>query len=84
MADKDDRGIMISSENSRVVHVDGVTLVCHVFGEGPVRVAHPGGPGGGWEYLRMPLLGRFMTMLYVEPAGNRAECSPLTKQFGVC
>ncbi|MFF7216615.1 alpha/beta fold hydrolase [Streptomyces sp. NPDC008238] len=43
----------------------------HVAGSGgPVCVAHSGGPGIGWEYLRMPLLERVFTMVYVEPVGT--------------
>ncbi|MFI2301871.1 alpha/beta fold hydrolase [Actinacidiphila glaucinigra] len=43
----------------------------HVAGAGgPVCVALSGGPGIGWEYLRMPLLERAFTMVYVEPVGT--------------
>jgi proline iminopeptidase len=45
----------------------------HVAGAGPVCVAHSGGPGIGWEYLRMPLLERSLTMVYVEPVGTGAS-----------
>ncbi len=46
----------------------------HVAGSGgPVCVAHSGGPGIGWEYLRMPLLERVLTMVYVEPVGTGAS-----------
>ncbi|MFK0127036.1 alpha/beta fold hydrolase [Streptomyces nigra] len=54
----------------------GGTLVeqrYHVAGRGPVCVAHSGGPGIGWEYLRMPDLERRMTMVYVEPVGTGAS-----------
>ncbi|AGL16216.1 alpha/beta fold hydrolase [Actinoplanes sp. N902-109] len=39
-------------------------------------MAHPGGPGLSWEYLRMPLVEREMTMVYLEPAGTGSS-SPL-------
>ncbi|GGM83491.1 alpha/beta fold hydrolase [Dactylosporangium sucinum] len=46
---------------------------CHVFGAGPVCLVHPGGPGFHWEYLRMPLLERQVTTVYVEPIGTGAS-----------
>ncbi|MFK0120846.1 alpha/beta fold hydrolase [Streptomyces sp. NPDC090994] len=42
----------------------------HVAGSGPVCVAHSGGPGIGWEYLRMAGLEDHLTMVYVEPVGT--------------
>ncbi|WP_036962259.1 alpha/beta fold hydrolase [Promicromonospora kroppenstedtii] len=45
----------------------------HVAGSGPVCLVHPGGPGIGWDYLRMPDLERSMTMIYVEPVGTGAS-----------
>ncbi|MFI2364587.1 alpha/beta fold hydrolase [Promicromonospora sp. NPDC019610] len=45
----------------------------HVAGSGPVCVVHPGGPGIGWDYLRMPELERTMTLVYVEPVGTGAS-----------
>ncbi|MCQ4205954.1 alpha/beta hydrolase [Streptomyces longispororuber] len=42
----------------------------HVAGSGPVCVAHSGGPGIGWEYLRTPELEKRLTMVYVEPVGT--------------
>ncbi|OPG11062.1 alpha/beta hydrolase [Streptomyces sp. GKU 895] len=42
----------------------------HVAGTGPVCVAHSGGPGIGWEYLRMPELEHSMTVVYLEPVGT--------------
>ncbi|MCF3962704.1 alpha/beta fold hydrolase [Streptomyces fuscigenes] len=45
----------------------------HVAGSGPVCVVHSGGPGIGWEYLRMPLLERRLTMVYLEPVGTGAS-----------
>jgi pimeloyl-ACP methyl ester carboxylesterase len=48
----------------------GLTLRFHVHGEGPVCVAHPGGPGVIWDYLRMPEVEEFMTVVYLEPPGT--------------
>ncbi|MGW1886623.1 alpha/beta fold hydrolase [Streptomyces sp. NPDC001970] len=45
----------------------------HVAGTGPVCIAHSGGPGTSWEYLRMPLLERSLTMVYAEPVGTGAS-----------
>lgn len=42
----------------------------HVAGTGPVCIAHSGGPGIGWEYLRMTALERSLTMVYIEPVGT--------------
>ncbi|WP_037863286.1 alpha/beta fold hydrolase [Streptomyces sp. NRRL S-340] len=50
--------------------VGGVTQRYHVYGSGPVVLAHPGGPGIHWEYLRMPALEEHLTMVYVEPIGT--------------
>ncbi|MEU3509629.1 alpha/beta hydrolase [Streptomyces longwoodensis] len=36
-------------------------------------MAHSGGPGIGWEYLRVPHLERSLTMVYVEPVGTGAS-----------
>ncbi|MGY5046524.1 alpha/beta fold hydrolase [Streptomyces sp. 900105755] len=48
----------------------GITQRYHVYGTGPVCVAHPGGPGLFWDYLRMPALEEHLTMVYVEPIGT--------------
>lgn len=55
------------------VAVDGVEIVYHVFGKGPVILAHPGGPGAAWNILRMPLVETFATVVYVEPVGTGAS-----------
>ncbi|MEU1532368.1 alpha/beta fold hydrolase [Streptomyces fagopyri] len=49
--------------------IDDVVQRYHVAGDGPVCLVHPGGPGVHWEYLRMPLLERHMTAVYVAPVG---------------
>ncbi|MFK4087001.1 alpha/beta fold hydrolase [Kribbella sp. NPDC020789] len=50
--------------------VDGVRVTYHVHGTGPVCLAHSGGPGIHWPYLRMPLLEERLTMVYLEPVGT--------------
>jgi pimeloyl-ACP methyl ester carboxylesterase len=50
--------------------VDGVKVSYHVAGSGPVCLAHPGGPGIHYEYLRMPDLEQHLTMVYLEPVGT--------------
>ncbi|WP_433526923.1 alpha/beta fold hydrolase [Nocardia pseudovaccinii] len=49
---------------------DGLAQRYHVYGSGPVCLAHPGGPGIHWEYLRMPALEQHLTMVYVEAIGT--------------
>jgi proline iminopeptidase len=57
----------------RILADDGLPLVYHVEGHGPVALVHPGGPGLGWSYLRMPWLERQLTLVYLEPAGTGAS-----------
>ncbi|MGH3166382.1 MAG: alpha/beta fold hydrolase [Trebonia sp.] len=52
------------------VKLDGVNQAYEVVGEGPVVFAHSGGPGVDSDYLRMPLLERHMTMVYLDPIGT--------------
>lgn len=58
------------SPGTHTVEVNGVAQRYHVHGTGPVCLAHPGGPGIFWEYLRMPLVEEHLTMVYVEPIGT--------------
>lgn len=58
---------------SHTVEIDGVVQRYHVHGTGPVCVAHSGGPGIHWEYMRMPALERSLTMVYPEPVGSGAS-----------
>jgi proline iminopeptidase len=58
------------SPGTHTVEVNGVAQRYHVHGTGPVCLAHPGGPGISWEYLRMPLVEAHLTMVYVEPIGT--------------
>ncbi|MEH1029169.1 alpha/beta hydrolase [Micromonospora profundi] len=55
------------------ISVGGVRQVYHVAGAGPICVAHSGGPGIEWAYLRMPRLEEQFTMVYVEPVGTGAS-----------
>ncbi|MFF3584422.1 alpha/beta fold hydrolase [Streptomyces mirabilis] len=55
---------------THTVEIDGVVQRYHVHGTGPVCVAHSGGPGIVWEYLRMPALERHLTIVYPEPIGT--------------
>lgn len=50
--------------------IDGIAQNFHLAGQGPVCLVHPGGPGFHWNYMRMPLLERTMTMVYIEPIGT--------------
>ncbi|MFJ2394493.1 alpha/beta fold hydrolase [Streptomyces sp. NPDC087843] len=58
---------------THTVEIDGVAQRYHVHGTGPVCVAHSGGPGIDWAYLRMPALERHLTMVYSEPIGSGAS-----------
>lgn len=51
-------------------NIGGVVQRYHVFGSGPVCVAHPGGPGIAWDYMRVPTLEKDLTMVYIEPIGT--------------
>lgn len=55
---------------THTTEIGGVLQRYHVHGTGPVCLAHPGGPGVFWEYLRMPALESHLTMVYVEPLGT--------------
>ena len=59
-----------SPARTHEVRVDGLSLFCHLYGRGPLCVVHPGGPGAHWEYLRIPLAERELTIAYLEPAGT--------------
>jgi proline iminopeptidase len=55
---------------THTVMLDGIEQRYHVAGTGPICVAHSGGPGIGWDYLRMRPLEEHLTMVYVEPIGT--------------
>ncbi|WP_206066707.1 alpha/beta fold hydrolase [Nonomuraea composti] len=63
----------MTMHKSHTIDVEGVAQRFHVAGSGPVVLAHPGGPGLAWEYLRMPAAERHLTMVYVEPIGTGAS-----------
>lgn len=50
--------------------IDGLEQRYHVHGTGPVVFAHSGGPGLGWEYLRMTDVEERLTVVYIEPIGT--------------
>jgi pimeloyl-ACP methyl ester carboxylesterase len=58
------------AQGTHTVELDGIVQCYHVHGSGPVCLAHSGGPGVFWEYLRMPALESQLTMVYVEPIGT--------------
>ncbi|MGW4798549.1 alpha/beta fold hydrolase [Nonomuraea sp. NPDC004297] len=55
---------------SHTVALHGIPHRYHVKGSGPLCLVHPGGPGIGWEYLRLPRLERHLTLVYLEPVGT--------------
>ncbi|MER6948190.1 alpha/beta hydrolase [Nonomuraea sp. NPDC000554] len=55
---------------THTVSLHGVLHRYHVAGSGPLCLVHPGGPGLGWEYLRMPDLEQHLTLVYLEPIGT--------------
>ncbi|GAB2563912.1 alpha/beta fold hydrolase [Kribbella endophytica] len=55
---------------THTIEVDGITQRYHVHGSGPTLVAHSGGPGINWEYLRMPVVEQHLQVVYVEPVGT--------------
>jgi pimeloyl-ACP methyl ester carboxylesterase len=50
--------------------LDGVTQAYEVAGHGPVCFVHAGGPGFDSDYLQMPLLEQYMTLVYLDPIGT--------------
>jgi pimeloyl-ACP methyl ester carboxylesterase len=62
--------------------VNGLTQAYEVAGSGPVCVAHSGGPGINSDYLRMPLLERYFTIVYLDPIGTgRSDLLPSGEYF---
>jgi proline iminopeptidase len=55
------------------VRLAGVDIAYEVRGSGPVLVAHAGGPGSHPQYMRMPEVERFATVVYVDPVGAGAS-----------
>jgi pimeloyl-ACP methyl ester carboxylesterase len=50
--------------------VNSTEQVYHVAGQGPVMIAHSGGPGVDSSYLRSARLEEHFTMVYLEPIGT--------------
>ncbi|MFF4346203.1 alpha/beta fold hydrolase [Streptomyces sp. NPDC001530] len=61
------------AQGAHSIEVNGIVQRYHVHGTGPVCIAHSGGPGISWEYLRMPEVEQRLTMVYVEPIGTGAS-----------
>lgn len=59
-----------------VARLNGVEIRHFVAGSGPVVVVHPGGPGFGWEYMRMPRLESVATVVYFDPRGAGGSTRP--------
>lgn len=55
---------------THTIDLNGIIQRYRVHGTGPVCVAHSGGPGAFWDYLRMPQAEQHLTMVYVEPIGT--------------
>jgi pimeloyl-ACP methyl ester carboxylesterase len=55
---------------SHTIRIQGIEQRYHIAGQGPLCIAHSGGPGVDWAYLKMPLVERHLTMLYIEPIGT--------------
>ena len=64
------------TQGSHSVTVHGTRMAYHVAGTGPVMVAHSGGPGVIWSYLRSRPLEEHFTMVYLEPPGT-GDSGPL-------
>ncbi|MFI5843169.1 alpha/beta fold hydrolase [Catenuloplanes sp. NPDC051500] len=58
------------SPGTHSLAVDGIRQVYHVAGDGPVLVAHAGGPGIDHGYLRSGDLEKRFTVVYLEPVGT--------------
>lgn len=55
----------------------GLRLHYRVEGQGPVCVAHPGGPGGDSRYFfNLAGLDSFLTMIFIDPRGTDSSSSP--------
>ncbi len=61
------------SPGAHRVTIAGAEIAYHVAGSGPVILAHPGGPGVEWSFLRMPQVEKFATVVYLEPIGTGAS-----------
>ena len=61
------------SPGTHTIELNGIAQTYHVYGTGPVCLAHAGGPGVFWEYMRMPAVEEHLTMVYVEPIGTGAS-----------
>jgi pimeloyl-ACP methyl ester carboxylesterase len=60
----------VLATGSHTIGIAGIEQRYHVAGQGPLCIVHSGGPGVDWAYLKMPLVERHLTMLYIEPIGT--------------
>jgi len=61
-----------------------VSIAYHVAGKGPVVLAHSGGPGAEWTYLRVPEVEAFATVVYIEPVGTgRSGSLPEGQRYAI-
>jgi pimeloyl-ACP methyl ester carboxylesterase len=64
------------------LETDGVRQAYEVAGRGPVCVVHSGGPGINSGYLRMPILEKYLTMVYLDPIGTgKSDLLPGAEYF---
>lgn len=61
----------------------GVEIGYRVSGEGPVLVAHPGGPGLGSGYLQSDRLEAIATIIYLDPRGTGRSGTPGDGDYGM-
>jgi len=62
--------VIMMAPGAHQVSINGVSIAYHVYGKGPVVIAHAGGPGAQWDILRMPEVEKFATVVYIEPVGT--------------
>src|SRR5882672_9709850 len=61
------------SPGAHKITIAGAEIAFHVAGSGPVILVHPGGPGIEWSFVRLPLVEKFATVVYIEPIGTGAS-----------
>ncbi|HEX4824350.1 MAG TPA: alpha/beta fold hydrolase [Candidatus Polarisedimenticolaceae bacterium] len=65
--------VIVMAAGAHQVTINGVPIAYHVYGKGPVVIAHAGGPGAQWDILRMRAVEEFATVVYIEPVGTGAS-----------
>lgn len=59
-----------------VARLNDIEIHHYIAGSGPAVVVHPGGPGFGWRYIRMPRLEAVATVVYFDPRGAGGSTRP--------